>query len=133
MVKSVSEPEAEYWLSGRPDILERARQVKLSPGVLLLTRGTRRFGRHLSGGGGVNGHSHCRLLSRGVTRPRSKESQPYLKETMRNLDAAIALTLLDTLENNIHARREGVSGYREFLKENPRLALASRIALDPHV
>jgi dTDP-4-amino-4,6-dideoxygalactose transaminase len=42
---------------------------------------------------------------------------------MRNLDAAVALTLLDTLEENLCARRERVSAYRELLGAEPRLKL----------
>jgi dTDP-4-amino-4,6-dideoxygalactose transaminase len=107
-------------VSRRTDILERARQVKLSRGTfsrgaldglsILIWRRWRQWSLPLQA-----------VISR-VKRPKIG-SQPYLKETMRNMDAAIALTLLDTLENNIHARRERVSAYQRFFEGNPRLAL----------
>jgi len=46
-----------------------------------------------------------------------------LPGAMRNLDAAVALTLLDTLDENLRARRERVSAYRELLGGEPRLKL----------
>jgi dTDP-4-amino-4,6-dideoxygalactose transaminase len=103
-----------------PDLLERARQVKLSRGTLLrgaldglsilIWRRWRQWSLPLQA-----------VISR-VKRPQ-KGAQTYRREAMRNLDAAVALTLLDTLENNIHARRERVSTYRKVLAGNPRLAL----------
>jgi len=107
-------------VSRRTDILERARQVKLSRGTflrgaldglsILIWRRWRQWSLPLQA-----------VILR-VKRPKVG-SQPYLKETMRNLDAAIAVTLLDTLENNIYARRERVSAYRRCFEGNPRLAL----------
>jgi dTDP-4-amino-4,6-dideoxygalactose transaminase len=107
-------------VSRRTDILERARQVKLSRdtflrGVLdglsiLFWRRWRRWSLPFQ------------VFLSQLKRPQ-KGAQTYRRETMRNLDAAIALTLLDTLENNIHARRERVSAYQRFFEGNPRLAL----------
>jgi dTDP-4-amino-4,6-dideoxygalactose transaminase len=61
------------------------------------------------------------ILSR-IGRSRGRSPRP-LPGAMRNLDAAVALTLLDTLEENLCARRERVSAYRELLGAEPRLKL----------
>ncbi|MGH7766457.1 MAG: DegT/DnrJ/EryC1/StrS family aminotransferase [Candidatus Binatia bacterium] len=48
---------------------------------------------------------------------------PYRQETMANLNAAVALTLIQSLRENIAARRERVRAYQEFLGGENRLEL----------
>jgi len=48
---------------------------------------------------------------------------PYRSEAMANLNAAVALTLMRTLRENLAARRERVAAYRELLGTEERLAL----------
>jgi len=47
----------------------------------------------------------------------------YKKEDMGNLKAAVALTLVHRLAENLNARRERVRAYREFLAAEPDLTL----------
>lgn len=56
--------------------------------------------------------------------PKSRTAQRV--EAPRNIDAAVALTLLDTLEANLAARRERVRTYQEHLGQ------VDRIRLFPH-
>src|SRR5262249_7502290 len=46
---------------------------------------------------------------------------PYGKETTANLNAAVALSLLETLDENIAGRRARVKIYQELLGANERL------------
>ncbi len=48
---------------------------------------------------------------------------PYLREAMANLNAAVAATLMQTLAENIAARRARVRVYQELLGRNERLRL----------
>ena len=48
---------------------------------------------------------------------------PYEYESMPNLNAAVAMSLLQTLRKNITARRERIRVYRELLGDEERLAL----------
>ena len=48
---------------------------------------------------------------------------PYRKEATANLNAAVALTLLQTLDENIAARRARVRAYQELLRSDERLRL----------
>ncbi len=48
---------------------------------------------------------------------------PYEYESMTNLNAAVAMSLLQTLHKNITARRERIRVYRELLGDEERLAL----------
>jgi perosamine synthetase len=48
---------------------------------------------------------------------------PYRQETMANLSAAVALTLMQTLCENIAARRERVNAYQKLLGGEERLQL----------
>ncbi len=48
---------------------------------------------------------------------------PYRKEAMANLNAAVALSLMQTLSENIAARRARVAAYRELLGNEERLKL----------
>jgi dTDP-4-amino-4,6-dideoxygalactose transaminase len=48
---------------------------------------------------------------------------PYRREAMGNLAAAAALSLMQTLRENIAARRARVEAYCELLRECPRLEL----------
>jgi perosamine synthetase len=48
---------------------------------------------------------------------------PYRKETMANLNAAVALSLLQTLHENIAARRARVRAYQDLLGGDERLTL----------
>jgi len=48
---------------------------------------------------------------------------PYRKESMANLNAAVALSLMQTLSENIAARRARVDAYRELLGTEKGLAL----------
>jgi dTDP-4-amino-4,6-dideoxygalactose transaminase len=53
---------------------------------------------------------------------------PYRKETLANLSAAVAVSLVETLERNIAARRVRVSAYRELLGDHPCVKLISHQA-----
>jgi dTDP-4-amino-4,6-dideoxygalactose transaminase len=48
---------------------------------------------------------------------------PYRQETTANLNAAVALSLLETLDKNITARRARVGAYQELLRSDERLRL----------
>jgi perosamine synthetase len=50
---------------------------------------------------------------------------PYRKENLANLNAAVALSLVKTLEKNIAARRARARAYRELLGDHPCLKLIS--------
>jgi dTDP-4-amino-4,6-dideoxygalactose transaminase len=53
-------------------------------------------------------------LSRMGLRKRSAV-RPYVRDAMRNADAAVAVTLLDTLETNLRARRARIDRYQAVL------------------
>jgi dTDP-4-amino-4,6-dideoxygalactose transaminase len=57
-----------------------------------------------------------------TTSPDSPPS-PYRKETTANLNAAVALSLVETLDENIASRRARVRAYQELLGSNERLRL----------
>jgi dTDP-4-amino-4,6-dideoxygalactose transaminase len=107
-------------VSRRTDTLERARRVELSHSTslqgtldglsILFWRRWRRWSLPFQ------------VVFSRVKRPKIR-SQSYHREAMRNLDAAVALTLLDMLEINIHARRERASAYRTFFAGDPRVVL----------
>ncbi len=65
------------------------------------------------------------LLSRLKAAGPDEPPAPYRKETMANLNAAVALSLMQTLSENVAARRERVAGYRELLGTEERLTLIS--------
>jgi dTDP-4-amino-4,6-dideoxygalactose transaminase len=49
--------------------------------------------------------------------------EPYRTHWISNIQAAVILTLLDTLADNLAARRERVSAYRKLLGRNSSLTL----------
>jgi dTDP-4-amino-4,6-dideoxygalactose transaminase len=57
-----------------------------------------------------------------TTNPDSPPA-PYRDEILSNLNAAVALTLLQTLDENIAARRARVRAYQELLRPDERLTL----------
>ncbi len=63
-----------------------------------------------------------RLCRKGSPEP-DRPPPPYRHESMANLSAAVALTLLETLPQNIAARRARVRAYQDFLGAEERLAL----------
>jgi len=61
-----------------------------------------------------------------LLRPKAEPDEPplsYRREGMANISAAVALTLIRTLDENIAARRERVRIYRELLGETKQLRL----------
>jgi perosamine synthetase len=58
---------------------------------------------------------------------RSPDSPPdeYKQEAMANLNAAVALTLVRSLDENVNARRERVRAYQKLLATETRLRLVS--------
>ena len=64
-----------------------------------------------------------RALSHGTSRDPNSPPDEYKKEAMANLNAAVALTLVRTLRENVNARRERVRAYRELLGAERRLML----------
>lgn len=50
---------------------------------------------------------------------------PYRSETMANLNAAVAVSLVETLGENLAARRARVTAYQELLGADARLALVA--------
>jgi dTDP-4-amino-4,6-dideoxygalactose transaminase len=65
------------------------------------------------------------LFSRPRTSSPDSPPAPYRKETTANLNAAVALSLIQTLDENIAARRARVKAYQELLGAEKRLALIS--------
>jgi dTDP-4-amino-4,6-dideoxygalactose transaminase len=63
------------------------------------------------------------LLSFNGTEAPDAHATPYRWEAMANLNAAVAMSLLDTLSENIAGRRRRVSVYQELLGAEERLAL----------
>ena len=59
--------------------------------------------------------------------PTAPDAAPnaYRRESISNLAAAVASSLMQTLEQNLLARREQVSAYRELLGSEPGLELIS--------
>jgi dTDP-4-amino-4,6-dideoxygalactose transaminase len=66
--------------------------------------------------------AHAWLSHADTTSPDSPPN-PYRKEILPNLNAAVALSLLQTLDENIVARRERVTAYQELLGADERLRL----------
>jgi dTDP-4-amino-4,6-dideoxygalactose transaminase len=62
-------------------------------------------------------------LSRGRGRGPDMPPDAYKKAAMANLSAAVALTLVRSLRENVNARRERVRAYQELLGTEPRLKL----------
>ena len=106
------------------EVLDRCLQVDLEQPVLsMVARGflstvTRRHWRrwtlHLQ-----------KTFSRTETNSPDSPPTPYRKETMANLNAAVALNLMGTLHENTAARRARVDAYQELLGAEQRLALIS--------
>lgn len=100
-------------------LLDRAGAIRLRPGAcaegmrnalaVLLWRRWRRFTLPVK-------VALSRVMP-GARRPRP------LPGAMRNLDAAVALTLLDTLGANLSKRRERVAAYQQMLASEPGLRL----------
>jgi perosamine synthetase len=63
------------------------------------------------------------LLSHPRTNSPDSLPAPYQKETMPNLNAAVALSLMQTLDEKIAARRARVSAYQDLLGSDERLRL----------
>lgn len=125
-------------VSSRPEIREAARQVLLARGTaaegirnalaVLVWRRWRRWSLPA-----------WRVLSR--VRGLKTERRPYRRSAMRNVDAAVAVTLLETLAFNVRARRERAALYQELLRGAPGVrviphregsaCLTQVIALDP--
>jgi dTDP-4-amino-4,6-dideoxygalactose transaminase len=66
--------------------------------------------------------AHAWLSHADTTSPDSPPN-PYRKEILPNLNAAVALSLLQTLDENIVARRERVRAYDDLLGSEERLRL----------
>jgi dTDP-4-amino-4,6-dideoxygalactose transaminase len=65
------------------------------------------------------------LLSRLKAAGPDAPPAPYRKKTMANINAAVADSLMQTLSENIAARRARVDAYREWLGTEERLTLIS--------
>jgi len=63
------------------------------------------------------------VLARKASPGPETPAEAYRKERMANLNAAVALTLLCSLHENISARRDSVRGYRELLGDEEALEL----------
>ena len=61
-------------------------------------------------------------LSHAETTNPDSPPAPYRNEILSNLNAAVALTLLQTLDENIAARRARVRAYQELLRPDERLS-----------
>ncbi|MGH7833378.1 MAG: DegT/DnrJ/EryC1/StrS family aminotransferase [Candidatus Binatia bacterium] len=62
------------------------------------------------------------IFNKGTTGPENPPV-PYRKEQMANLNAAVALSLMRTLDTNVAARRARVQAYQDLLGEEERLQL----------
>ena len=62
-------------------------------------------------------------LSHGRSRDPDSPPDEYKKEAMANLNAAVALTLVRSLRENVNARRERIRAYQELLGAERRLML----------
>jgi dTDP-4-amino-4,6-dideoxygalactose transaminase len=62
-------------------------------------------------------------LSHANTGSPDSPPNPYRKEILPNINAAVALSLLQTLDKNIAARRERVRAYQELLRSDERFRL----------
>jgi dTDP-4-amino-4,6-dideoxygalactose transaminase len=62
-------------------------------------------------------------LSHPITRDPDSRPSPYRQEILSNLNAAVALSLLQTLDENIAARRARVRAYQDLLGSDERLRL----------
>jgi perosamine synthetase len=94
----------------KPDL--RAARFSLSLRTLLSTLFCRRWRRWT-----------LPLLSRLKAAGPDQPPAPYRKETMANINAAVAVSLMQTLSENIAARRERVAAYRELFGTEERLTL----------
>lgn len=63
------------------------------------------------------------LLSHPRTNSPESLPAPYQKETMPNLNATVALSLMQTLDENISARRARMRAYQDLLGSDERLRL----------
>jgi len=63
------------------------------------------------------------VMSRNETDPPVRLAMPYRREPMTNLNAAVALSLLNTLSENLAGRRARVHAYQQLLGAEERLAL----------
>jgi len=68
------------------------------------------------------------VVFRNKTSPPDAPASPYRREAMANLDAAVALSLLDTLNENIAGRRARVHAYQELLGAEERVSLIAHRA-----
>jgi len=94
----------------KPDL--RAARLSLSLRTLLSTIFSRRWRRWT-----------LPLLSPLKAAGPDEPPAPYRKETMANINAAVAVSLMQTLSENIAARRARVDAYRELLGNEERLNL----------
>jgi hypothetical protein len=62
-------------------------------------------------------------LFHAITHDPNSPPKPYRTESLPNLNAAVGLSLLETLDENIDARRARVRAYRELLGGETRLTL----------
>jgi dTDP-4-amino-4,6-dideoxygalactose transaminase len=69
-----------------------------------------------------------KMLSRTETHSPDSPPAAYRKQSMANLNAAVASNLMGTLHENIAARRARVHAYQELLGAEERLALISHRA-----
>ena len=60
-------------------------------------------------------------LSHPITSDPDSPPSPYRKENLSNLNAAVASSLLQTLDENLAARRARVRAYQDLLKSDERL------------
>jgi dTDP-4-amino-4,6-dideoxygalactose transaminase len=110
-----------FVLAREPAVVERAGRVPLTTSsagatllraaVIVVSRRWRRWSLFLKR---FLGRSHRALVD---------TSLAYRRERMRNLDAAVARSLLGTLGDNLRGRRERVAWYRDLLADAPGVAL----------
>ena len=109
-------------MSRRPEVLDRCLKVYLEPPVpstaargflsTLIRRRWRRWTLPLQ-----------KTLSRAADHSPDSPPALYRKQSMANLYAAVALNLMETLHENIAARRARFRAYQELLGAEERLAL----------
>jgi aminotransferase len=110
-----------FVLARDPAVVERAGRVSLTissagatllrAAVIVVSRRWRRWSLFLKR---FFGRGHRTVLDASLT---------YRREHMRNLDAAVARSLLGTLGDNLRGRRERVAWYRDLLADAPGVAL----------
>ena len=103
-------------ISTATGILICHRRSYLPPCLLFFPRS---FG---AAGGAGRSRSRPGCLIRLRSDPDSPPS-PYRKENLSNLNAAVASSLLQTLDENIAARRARVRAYQDLLRSDERLRL----------